>query len=145
MGCGSSTAQTALETSTNSAKAPHKNGDVKKMSDNNNTEKSEIKVPAIEIPPSEAFEIPFDDNDGKNGLIKRHPPKRLQRLEEQSNSLAPPTIEDLEEKLATAELRRKEYLNQKVTIAKQMQKTGNENDDDEEEANTTDELTNDGN
>lgn len=60
---------------------------------------------------SEAFEIPFDDNNGTNGLIKKHPPKRLQRLEEQSNSLAPPTIEDLEEKLATAELRRKEVGN----------------------------------
>lgn len=60
--------------------------------------------------PSEEFDIPFDDN-GTNGLIKRHPPKRLQRLEEQSNSLAPPTIEDLEEKLATAELRRKEVGN----------------------------------
>lgn len=62
------------------------------------------------LAPSEAFVIPFDDN-GTNGLIKKHPPKRLQRLEEQSNTLAPPTIEDLEEKLATAELRRKEVGN----------------------------------
>ncbi|XP_063696098.1 uncharacterized protein LOC134827407 [Culicoides brevitarsis] len=137
MGCGSSTAQTALESN-----MPHKNGAEKKSDD----AMEQTNVPAIDIPPPEAFEIPFDDN-GTNGLIKRHPPKRLQRLEEQSNNLAPPTIEDLEEKLATAELRRKEYLSQKVTMAKQMQKTGNENDDDgtEEDANTTDEPTNDGN
>lgn len=36
-----------------------------------------------------------------------------------------------------------QYLSQKVTTAKQMQKTGN--DDDEEDANTTDEPTNDEN
>lgn len=66
--------------------------------------------------PAEAFEVPLDDDDeagtgdastGSSSIIKRHPPKRvLQRLVEQSSNQTPPTIEDLEEKLANAELRR---------------------------------------
>lgn len=51
MGCGSSNAQTALETRSNSASMPHKNGDVTKKSekadDKSNMEKT--SVPAIEI------------------------------------------------------------------------------------------------
>lgn len=63
--------------------------------------------------PAEAFEVPLDDDDetgtgdastGSSSIIKRHPPKRLlQRLVEPSYNQ---TIEDLEEKLANAELRR---------------------------------------
>jgi hypothetical protein len=58
--------------------------------------------------PSEAFEIPIAENDDDNqsSLIKKHPPKRLKRLEELQPQ--PQTIEGLEEKLATAEVRRQQ-------------------------------------
>ncbi|XP_058829297.1 uncharacterized protein LOC131688792 [Topomyia yanbarensis] len=62
-------------------------------------------------PPPEAFEIPLDDENPES-LIKKHPPKRLKRLEEQTSD--PPSIEDLEEKLATAEMRRQQFLASRV-------------------------------
>ncbi|XP_055705762.1 uncharacterized protein LOC129803329 [Phlebotomus papatasi] len=61
-------------------------------------------------PPSTAFEIPLDDDD--SSLVKKHPPKRLRRLEETPST--PPSIEELQEKLANAELRRQLILQQKV-------------------------------
>lgn len=55
--------------------------------------------------PPEAFEVAFE-GDSDESIIKKHPPKRLlQRLVETPNP-SPPTIEDLEEKLANAEIRR---------------------------------------
>ncbi|XP_058125173.1 uncharacterized protein LOC131285461 [Anopheles ziemanni] len=77
-------------------------------------------ISKLVYPRPEAFEIPLDD-DGENAgsLIKKHPPKRLKRLEEQSSSS--PSIEDLEEKLATAEIRRQQFLanrSQKTTFDK---------------------------
>ncbi|XP_059607680.1 uncharacterized protein LOC132255600 [Phlebotomus argentipes] len=62
-------------------------------------------------PPSTAFEIPLDDDDD-GSLVKKHPPKRLRRLEE--NPSTPPSIEELQEKLANAELRRQQILQQRV-------------------------------
>ncbi|XP_058460127.1 uncharacterized protein LOC131435885 [Malaya genurostris] len=67
-------------------------------------------------PPPEAFEISLDDENSES-IIKKHPPKRLKRLQEQISD--PPSIEDLEEKLATAEMRRQQFLAsriQKTTI-----------------------------
>ncbi|XP_055629927.1 uncharacterized protein LOC129770841 [Toxorhynchites rutilus septentrionalis] len=70
-------------------------------------------------PPPEAFEIPLDV-DNPESLIKKHPPKRLKRLEERPTT--PKSIEDLEEKLATAEMRRQQFLasrcNKTTTIEK---------------------------
>lgn len=51
--------------------------------------------------PGEAFEVPLDDPDS---IIKKHPPKRLQRLVDAPSTET--TIEELEEKLANAEIRR---------------------------------------
>ncbi|XP_053686072.1 uncharacterized protein LOC128735614 [Sabethes cyaneus] len=71
-------------------------------------------MPSFILPPTappEAFEIPLDD-DNPESLIKKHPPKRLKRLEEQTSD--PPSIEDLEEKLATAEIRRQQFLASRV-------------------------------
>lgn len=52
--------------------------------------------------PGEAFEVPLEDESGS--IIKKHPPKRLQRLVDAPETQT--TIEELEEKLANAEIRR---------------------------------------
>ncbi|XP_055906801.1 uncharacterized protein LOC129942030 [Eupeodes corollae] len=73
-------------------------------------------------PPAEAFEISLDDvdNDSKDrsdSLIKKHPPKRLQKLVEQAataSAVSATTIEHLEEKLAKAEVRRQQYIQQRI-------------------------------
>ncbi|XP_055538268.1 uncharacterized protein LOC129725895, partial [Wyeomyia smithii] len=62
--------------------------------------------------PPEAFEIPLDDESPDESLIKKHPPKRLKRLEETSSNT--PSLEELEEKLATAEMRRQLFLASRV-------------------------------
>ncbi|XP_050067558.1 uncharacterized protein LOC126556343 [Anopheles maculipalpis] len=76
-------------------------------------------ISKLVYPRPEAFEIPLGDSDNPESLIKKHPPRRLKRLEEQSSST--PSIEDLEEKLATAESRRQQFLanrSQKTTFDK---------------------------
>jgi hypothetical protein len=67
--------------------------------------KFSFSIPLFSVAPSEAFEIPIAevDEDKQSSLIKKHPPKRLKRLEELQPQ--PPTIEGLEEKLATGELK----------------------------------------
>ncbi|XP_038111709.1 uncharacterized protein LOC6040288 isoform X5 [Culex quinquefasciatus] len=79
-------------------------------------------------PPSEAFEVPLDDADNADSLIRKHPPKRLQRLEEQPGS--PPTIDELEEKLATAEMRRQQFLASRSQKTLTLDKTGQEENGD---------------
>uniref|UniRef100_A0A182ITJ3 Uncharacterized protein n=2 Tax=Anopheles atroparvus TaxID=41427 RepID=A0A182ITJ3_ANOAO len=76
-------------------------------------------ISKLVYPRPEAFEIPLDDEENAGSLIKKHPPKRLKRLEEQPSTS--PSIEDLEEKLATAEIRRQQFLanrSQKTTFDK---------------------------
>uniref|UniRef100_A0A182M441 Uncharacterized protein n=1 Tax=Anopheles culicifacies TaxID=139723 RepID=A0A182M441_9DIPT len=76
-------------------------------------------ISKLVYPRPEAFEIPLGDTENPDSLIKKHPPRRLKRLEEQSSST--PSIEDLEEKLATAESRRQQFLanrSQKTTFDK---------------------------
>uniref|UniRef100_A0A182KAM5 Uncharacterized protein n=1 Tax=Anopheles christyi TaxID=43041 RepID=A0A182KAM5_9DIPT len=76
-------------------------------------------ISKLVYPRPEAFEIPLGDSEHPDSLIKKHPPRRLKRLEEQSS--ATPSIEDLEEKLATAESRRQQFLanrSQKTTFDK---------------------------
>lgn len=106
MGCGSSSAQVGA-VNENPMDAL-KNGSVVTDPEPMQPEQSDSVLRPVlpnEIRPSEAFEIPLDDNG--NGLIKRHPPKRFQKLEVEAQESEPPTIEELEEKLANAELRRK--------------------------------------
>ncbi|XP_075227583.1 uncharacterized protein LOC142328025 [Lycorma delicatula] len=70
-----------------------------------------------------AFEVPLhDDSEDNNSssLIKKHPPKRLQRLEDQQ--ITPLTHELLDEKQAEAEQRRQQILSQRVQSAKARQK-----------------------
>lgn len=58
-----------------------------------------------------AFVIPFEDEPSEESIIKKHPPKRLQRLEENAGPL--PTLEEITEKQAVVEMRRQqvfEYL-----------------------------------
>lgn len=55
----------------------------------------------------------------EESLIKKHPPKRLQRLEEQQN--LPRTAEEILEKQKMAEARRMSILDEKVQKSKQLQ------------------------
>uniref|UniRef100_A0A182QZ75 Uncharacterized protein n=1 Tax=Anopheles farauti TaxID=69004 RepID=A0A182QZ75_9DIPT len=76
-------------------------------------------ISKLVYPRPEAFEIPLGDADSPDSLIKKHPPRRLKRLEEQPSTT--PSMEDLEEKLATAETRRQQFLanrSQKTTFDK---------------------------
>ncbi|GLG93201.1 Uncharacterized protein GBIM_00667 [Gryllus bimaculatus] len=59
-----------------------------------------------------AFEVPVNEES----LIRKHPPKRLQRLEDQQIML---THELLDEKQAEAEQRRLQILTQRIQSAKQ--------------------------
>ncbi|XP_046670441.1 uncharacterized protein LOC124360665 [Homalodisca vitripennis] len=63
-----------------------------------------------------AFEVPLHEDS----LIKKHPPKRLQRLEEQQ--VSPPSLRDLQDRLAEAEQRRQQILSQRVASARARQK-----------------------
>ncbi|XP_035785827.1 uncharacterized protein LOC118463388 [Anopheles albimanus] len=65
-------------------------------------------ISKLVYPRPEAFEIPLAEEGDAGSLIKKHPPKRLKRLEEQPSTAS--SIEDLEEKLATAEIRRQQFL-----------------------------------
>ncbi|XP_063222854.1 uncharacterized protein LOC134531139 [Bacillus rossius redtenbacheri] len=63
--------------------------------------------------PPTAFEVPVLEES----LIKKHPPRRFQRLEEQQLS-SPLSLELLEERQAVARHRRIQILNQRVLSAK---------------------------
>jgi len=78
------------------------------------------------VPKPVAFDIPMDENEPANeqenssdSIVKKHPPKRLQRLEEQSKPVI--TAEDIEEKQRKAEERRLEIIEEKVTKAREAQ------------------------
>lgn len=64
-----------------------------------------------------AFEVSNTNENGES-LIKRHPPKKFQKLEDLQQGPAL-TQEQLEEKQAIAERRRQEILTQRVQSAKQ--------------------------
>ncbi|XP_024085495.1 uncharacterized protein LOC106665201 isoform X2 [Cimex lectularius] len=64
-----------------------------------------------------AFEVPITDEEN---LIKKHPPKRLQRLEDQQ--MPNLTHRLLDEKQAEAEQRRQQILSQRIQSAKARQK-----------------------
>ncbi|BES99628.1 Hypothetical protein NTJ_12445 [Nesidiocoris tenuis] len=66
-----------------------------------------------------AFEVPIED--GETNIIKKHPPKRFQKLEDQQISSL--THRLLDEKQAEAEQRRQQILSQRVQSAKVRQKT----------------------
>ncbi|KAJ3666648.1 hypothetical protein Zmor_002123 [Zophobas morio] len=63
-----------------------------------------------------SFEIAFQE-EGEESIIKKHPPKRFQRLEEQQTSPTT-TLVKLQEKLDEAEIRRQQILQQRVQSAK---------------------------
>ncbi|XP_014273310.1 uncharacterized protein [Halyomorpha halys] len=82
------------------------------------SQNGDVNVPG-RPPKSLAFEVPLHDDEEDN-VIKKHPPKRLQRLEDQQ--LPPLTHEALDEKQAEAEQRRLQILNQRIQSAKARQK-----------------------
>lgn len=55
-----------------------------------------------------AFEVPLHDPADEDSLIRKHPPRRLQRLEEQP--VSPPTLQELQDKLAEAQQRRLQVI-----------------------------------
>ncbi|KAH8301746.1 hypothetical protein KR059_010707, partial [Drosophila kikkawai] len=79
-----------------------------------------------EYPASEAFTIPFD-NENENPEVPlnetlRQPPKRIQQMMQEAASSEPPTLEELEDKQQKAEQRRQELMQQKLeTIQKNAQ------------------------
>ncbi|KAK7604011.1 hypothetical protein V9T40_004284 [Parthenolecanium corni] len=70
-----------------------------------------------DLPSSIAFEVPIHDEDEGN-LIKKHPPKRLLKLEEQQTSPPVLTHKMLQDKLAEAEQRRMQILHERKESAK---------------------------
>ncbi|XKL61629.1 hypothetical protein PGB90_001462 [Kerria lacca] len=71
-----------------------------------------------DLPSPVAFVVPLNDTD--ESLVKKHPPKRFQRLEEQQ--ISPPVITHkmLQDKLAEAEQRRLQILNERIESAKTL-------------------------
>lgn len=65
-----------------------------------------------------AFEVAHAEEQGGESLIKRHPPRKFQKLEDQQQETVL-TQQKLEEKQAIAEKRRQEILTQRVQSAKQ--------------------------
>ncbi|GJQ74363.1 hypothetical protein Trydic_g21239 [Trypoxylus dichotomus] len=63
-----------------------------------------------------SFEIPADGENSES-IIKKHPPKRFQKLEDQQTN---PTLSlvKLQEKLDEAEIRRQQILQQRIQSAK---------------------------
>lgn len=68
----------------------------------------------ISAPPL-AFEVPVHENE--ESIIKKHPPKRLRRLEEQQQDPKDLTHQLIDEKQSVAEARRKEILDQRIRSA----------------------------
>ncbi|XP_018574480.1 uncharacterized protein LOC108913415 [Anoplophora glabripennis] len=123
-----------------------KNVTVESLDGNNSGELSngngvrKVSVPNLSVPPLEgedlqaellesatvnniqkgqnglSFDIAFEEEGNEESIIKKHPPKRFQRLEEQPTS--PITLDKLQEKLEEAEIRRQQILAQRVQSAK---------------------------
>lgn len=76
------------------------------------------------VAPSTAFEIPLHDDDESEdavgSLVRRHPPRRLLRLEEQQREVpvSQISLEELREKQEQAELRRRQFLEARAMSAK---------------------------
>ncbi|XP_050442569.1 uncharacterized protein CCDC198-like isoform X2 [Adelges cooleyi] len=70
----------------------------------------------LDIPPAVAFNVPLSEEE--ESVVKKHPPKRLRMLEEQNSP--PLTHEMLLEKLAEADQRRLQILNQRIESAKTL-------------------------
>lgn len=88
------------------------------------------KPVAFEIPienkPARKASLPVNDNNGNSegSIVKKHPPRRLQRLEEISQTVL--TVKEIEEKQRKAEERRLEIMEEKIKKAQSGQKCPNE-------------------
>ncbi|RWS10873.1 uncharacterized protein B4U79_05892, partial [Dinothrombium tinctorium] len=85
--------------------------------------KHDSNRPSTPVPKPVAFEITTAENgeSGKNeeSIVKKHPPKRLQRLEEQAPNIL--TVKDLAEKQQKAEERRQNILEERVNKSRSFQ------------------------
>lgn len=80
-----------------------------------------------------SFDIAFEDDN--ESIIRKHPPKRFQKLEEQQTS-PNLSLTRLQEKLDEAEIRRQQILQQRIQSAKvrnQLKKQANISTENEEE------------
>ncbi|XP_018320922.1 uncharacterized protein LOC108734036 [Agrilus planipennis] len=64
-----------------------------------------------------SFDIAFQEDDKDDSIIKKHPPKRLQKFEEPPVA-NPVSLEQLKEKLDEAEERRQQILQQRMESAR---------------------------
>lgn len=67
--------------------------------------------------PPLAFEVPVHENG--ESIIKKHPPKRFKRLEDQQQDPTELTHQLIDERQSEAEARRREILDQRIRSAKQ--------------------------
>lgn len=112
MGCGSSQSTSAV--APEQTTGPESNGTAKPAYRMFKTDPKHIhtfNLNANNITArAEAFEVPLDNPEGS--IIKKHPPKRLlDRLAVETPTSTPTTIENLEKKLANAEIRRNKVVN----------------------------------
>ncbi|EEB18506.1 hypothetical protein Phum_PHUM516590, partial [Pediculus humanus corporis] len=71
-------------------------------------------IPPTPPRPPLAFDIPADDEES---IIKKHPPKKIKKLQKNENLTKTLTHEELNAKLQEAEMRRREFLNQRIQSA----------------------------
>ncbi|XP_033229163.1 uncharacterized protein CCDC198-like [Belonocnema kinseyi] len=71
------------------------------------------------LPQPLAFEVPI--NDEETSIIKKHPPMKFQRLEEQQMPEPEVTLKMLLKRQAEAEVRRQRILNMRVQSAQHFQ------------------------
>lgn len=62
-----------------------------------------------------AFEVPVHENE--ESIIKKHPPKRFRKLEEQQQDPKDLTHQLIDERISEAEARRREILDQRIRSA----------------------------
>lgn len=79
--------------------------------------KSTKKILMIISAPPLAFEVPVHENG--ESIIKKHPPKRFRRLEEQQQDPSELSHQLIDERQSEAEARRREILDQRIRSAKQ--------------------------
>ncbi|RWS21048.1 hypothetical protein B4U80_08075, partial [Leptotrombidium deliense] len=119
MGCG---AAKATQTNENNSSGKEVRVERKIVEDANKKAPVRPSTP-VPRPKPVAFEIPSEENDKEQTedptLVKKNIPRRLQRLEEQTQNML--TVQDIEEKQQKAEERRQGILEERVNKSRSFQ------------------------